>query len=114
MQMQMQELQLKAADQQRKQQKDQADAALKAAQLEIEKQRIVSQQAIEDKRIRVDAVKAATEQGRTREELMAKLSVDVLKHLSNKSHEEKGRSQQERQSLRQLANKPQPTPTKGE
>ena len=113
-QMQMQELQLKAADQQRKQQKDQADAALKAAQLEIEKQRIVSQQAIEDKRIRVDAVKAATEQGRTREELMAKLSVDVLKHLSNKSHEEKGRSQQERQSLRQLANKPQPTPTKGE
>ena len=92
-QIQMQELQIKAQEQQRKQQKDQTDAALKAAQLQIERERITTQQQTDDKRIRVDAIKAATDQGRTREEMMAKLSVDVLKHLSNKSHEEQARQQ---------------------
>ena len=43
-QMQMQELQLKGQDLQRKAAKDQTDAQLKAAQLEIEKQRITSQE----------------------------------------------------------------------
>jgi len=43
-QMQMQELQLKGQDLQRKAVKDQTDAQLKAAQLEIEKQRINSQE----------------------------------------------------------------------
>jgi hypothetical protein len=83
-QIQMQELQIKAQDQQRKQAKDQSDAALKAAQIDIERQRIATQAATEDKRINVDATKAVAEQSRTREELMSKLSVDVLKHLSNK------------------------------
>ena len=92
-QIQMQELQIKAQEQQRKQQKDQTDAALKAAQLQIVRERITTQQQTDDKRIRVDAIKAATDQGRTREEMMAKLSVDVLKHLSNKSHEEQARQQ---------------------
>ena len=92
-QIQMQELQIKAQEQQRKQQKDQTDAALKAAQLQIERERITTQQQTDDKRIRVDAIKAATDQGRNREEMMAKLSVDVLKHLSNKSHEEQARQQ---------------------
>ena len=67
------------------------DAQLKAAQLQVERQLIASQAATDDKRIRVDAVKAAADQGRSREELMATLSVDVLKHLSNKSSEEKDR-----------------------
>lgn len=106
-QIQMKEVAIKEADQQRKAQKDQTDALLKARQQEIERERIANQKEMDDKRIRVDAVKAATEQGRNREELMAKLSVDVLKHLSNKSHEEQGRAQQERS-----ANRPQPT--KGE
>ena len=92
-QMQQQELQIKAAEQQRKQQKDQTDAALKAAQLQIERDRITTQQQTDDKRIRIDAIKAASDQGRTREEMMARLSVDVLKHLSNKSHEEQARQQ---------------------
>jgi hypothetical protein len=92
-QMQQQELQIKAAEQQRKQQKDQTDAALKAAQLQIERDRIATQQQTDDKRIRIDAIKAASDQGRTREEMMARLSVDVLKHLSNKSHEEQARQQ---------------------
>jgi hypothetical protein len=43
-QMQMQEVQIKAQDLQRKAAKDQTDAQLKAAQLEIEKQRIDSQE----------------------------------------------------------------------
>jgi hypothetical protein len=93
-QMQMQELQIKAADQQRKAQKDQADIALKQAQQEIERQRIATQQATDDKRIRVDAVRAAADLGRDREKMMAELSVDVLKHLSNKSHEDQARAQQ--------------------
>jgi len=90
-QMQMQELQLKAADQQRKAAKDQADIALKQAQQQIERQRIATQQATDDKRIRVDAVRAAADLGRDREKMMAELSVDVLKHLSNKSQEEQTR-----------------------
>jgi hypothetical protein len=100
-QLQQQELQIKAADQQRKAQKDQADIALKASQQQIERERIAAQQQTEDKRIRVDAIKAATESRGSREDLMAKLSVDVLKHLSNKSQEEQARQQL-------------PKPTKGE
>jgi hypothetical protein len=111
-QMQQQELQLKAQDLQRKAAKDQADNALKAAQQQIERDRIAAQQTTEDKRIRVDALKTAADNSNNRKELMAKLSVDVLKHLSNKSHEEQGRAQQERHNLRQFANKPEPT--KGE
>jgi hypothetical protein len=45
-QMQAKELELKQAEEQRKMQKDQSDAAAKAAQLEIEKERIASQERI--------------------------------------------------------------------
>ena len=45
-QMQAKELELKQAEEQRKAQKDQADAAAKAAQLQIEKERIASQERI--------------------------------------------------------------------
>jgi hypothetical protein len=100
-QLQQQELQIKAADQQRKAQKDQADIALKASQQQIERERIAAQQQTDAKRIQVDAIKAVTESRGSREDLMAKLSVDVLKHLSNKS--------QEGQARQQL-----PKPTKGE
>jgi hypothetical protein len=100
-QLQQQELQIKAADQQRKAQKDQADITLKASQQQIERERIAAQQQTDAKRIQVDAIKAATESRGSREDLMAKLSVDVLKHLSNKS--------QEGQARQQL-----PKPTKGE
>jgi hypothetical protein len=108
-QLQQQELQIKAAEQQRKAAKDQTDMALKAAQQQIERDRIAAQQQTDAKRIQIDAVKAFAETRSNREDLMAKLSVDVLKHLSNKSHEEQGRAQNERQNLRQL-----PKPTKGE
>jgi hypothetical protein len=83
-QMQMQELQIKAQEQQRKAQKDQTDAQLKAQQIDVERQRIASQAATDDKRIQIDAVKAAASNKASREEMMTKLSFDVLKHLSNK------------------------------
>ena len=83
-QIQMQELQLKAQEQQRKSAKDQTDAALKAAQLQVERDRITNQRQVEDKRIQVDAVKAAVGNKADRERMMAELSVDVLKHLSTK------------------------------
>lgn len=83
-QIQMQELQLKAQEQQRKAAKDQVDAQLKAEQIAVERQRVETQQQTDDKRIRVDAIKAAVNNKQSREELMANLSVDVLKHLSTK------------------------------
>ena len=104
-QMQMQELQIKAGELQRKQQKDQADAALKAAQLEIEKQRIASQAQTEDKRTRMDMMKTAATMRASREEKIGEVAVDVLKHLSNKNAEEQLRAMQERMQVRQQQQK---------
>jgi len=61
-QMQQQELQLKAAEVQRKAQKDQTDAQLKAAQIENEKMRIQQQTEIEGARISAQIAKDRTEQ----------------------------------------------------
>lgn len=80
-QMQMQELQIKAQDQQRKAAKDQGDAQLKAAQMQIERERIAAQMQLDDKKLQIDAAKAATAATSDRQQLMSKLSVDVLKHL---------------------------------
>lgn len=75
-QMQQQELQIKAQDQQRKQLKDQMDAKLKASQQEIERERI-----------RLEGAKELARSSQDRQKLLAELSVDVLKHLSDKSSE---------------------------
>ena len=83
-QIQMQELQIKQQEQQRKTAKDQVDAQLKAAQIAVEKERIAAQQQTEAKRMQIDAAKATVDNKSSREEMMAKLSVDVLKHLSGK------------------------------
>jgi hypothetical protein len=110
-QMAQQELQLKAGELQRKQQKDQADAALKAAQLEVEKQRIATQAEIENKRIttqietddkrtRMDLMKTAATMSNARETKVGETVVDVLKHLSNKNAEEQLRAMQERLQAR--------------
>lgn len=104
-QMQQQELQIKAGELQRKQQKDQADAALKAAQLEIEKQRIASQAQTEEQRTRMDMMKTAATMRANREEKMGAVAVDVLKHLSNKNAEEQLRAMQERMQARQQQQK---------
>jgi predicted nucleic acid-binding protein len=110
-QMQMQELQLKAQENQRKAAKDQADNAIKAAQLQIERERIQTQQTTDDKRIKMDAVKMAAQMQDDKQKSMMTMGVDVLKHLSNKSHEEQLRQMQERIQARQQQNR---QPKKGE
>jgi hypothetical protein len=108
-QMQMQELQLKAQENQRKAAKDQADNAIKAAQLQVERDRIQTQQATDDKRIKMDAAKMAAQMQEDKQRHMMDKGVDILKQLSNKSHEEQLRAMQERIQMRQ-----QNKPTKGE
>ena len=49
----------------------------------------------------MDALKAANTTTSDRQRLMAELSVDVLKHLSDKSHANMDRAQQDRQHARQ-------------
>jgi len=61
-QMQQQELQLKAAEVQRKAQKDQTDAQLKAAQIETERMRIQTQAEIDGARLGAQIAKDQTEQ----------------------------------------------------
>jgi len=61
-QMQQQELQLKAAEVQRKAQKDQTDAQLKAAQIETERMRIQAQAEIDGARLGAQIAKDQTEQ----------------------------------------------------
>jgi hypothetical protein len=100
-QMQMKELQLKEQDNQRKVTKDQADAALKASQQQIERERIQAQQATDNKRIQMDAMKAAAQMQNASKQDMMHMGVDVLKQLSNKSHEEQLRQMQERIQMRQ-------------
>ena len=91
-QMQMQELQLKAQENQRKAAKDQADNAIKAAQLQVERDRIQTQQSTDDKRIKLDAVKMAAQMQEDKQRHMMDKGVDILKQLSNKSHEEQLRA----------------------
>ena len=64
MQMQMQELQLKAAEQQRKGQKDQADQALAAARLQLDARKAQSTEALEASRIA-----AMTDQANAKQDL---------------------------------------------
>ena len=113
-QMQMQELQLKAEENKRKAAKDQADNAIKAAQLQIERERIQSQQTTDDKRIRIDAMKTAVQMQSDQQRHMVDTGVDVLKQLSNKSHEEQLRHMQERIQMRQQAQQRNQQPKKGE
>jgi len=100
-QMQMQELQLKAQENQRKAAKDQADNAIKAAQLQVERDRIQTQQSTDDKRIKMDAAKMAAQMQEDKQRHMMDKGVDILKQLSNKSHEEQLRAMQERIQMRQ-------------
>jgi hypothetical protein len=101
-QLQMEEIKIKQAEQQRKVAKDKADTAIKAEQLQVERARIAAQQSGEDKRARMDALKAANTTISDRQRLMAELSVDVLRHLSDKSHANMDRAQQDRQHARQM------------
>jgi len=100
-QMQMKELQLKEQENQRKVAKDQADNAIKTAQQQIERERIQTQQATDDKRIKMDALKTVAQMQADKEGRMIDKGVDIMKQLSNKSHEEQLRAMQERIQMRQ-------------
>jgi hypothetical protein len=86
-QMQMQELQIKAQEQQRKQAKDQLDAQLKQQQLQIEQARIASQAEIEKERINTDKLKTAAEMRDSREKEAIRMGVDAMKQLSSQVHQ---------------------------
>lgn len=108
-QMQMKELQLKEQENQRKAAKDQADNAIRTAQQQIERERIQAQTATDDKRIKMDLMKTAAQMSADKQQHLMDKGVDVLKQLSNKSHEEQLRNMQERIQMRQ-----QNKPVKGE
>ena len=110
-QMQMKELQLKEQENQRKVAKDQADNAIKAAQLQVERDRIQTQASTDDKRIKMDAIKTVAQMQADKEGRMMDKGVDILKQLSNKSHEEQLRNMQERIQMRQQQNR---QPKRGE
>lgn len=94
-QMQMQELQIKQAEQQRKAQKDQIDAQLKAQQIQIEQARIAAQAQIEQERLNADKLKVAATMRDDREKEVMRMGVDVMKQLSSQAHQkESQRSQQ--------------------
>ena len=95
-QMQMQELQLKGQDLQRKATKDQTDAQLKAAQLELEKQRISSQERqaqaqiaakneLEGTRIGIEIAKEERLQANRNELEEAKLGVQIAQIMKPQS-----------------------------
>ena len=100
-QMQMQELQIKQAEQQRKAQKDQADVQLKAQQIQIEQERIATQAELEREKLRADSLKTAAQMRDDREKSTMNMGVDILKQLS---------SQHNQQVLRREQVKPQQPP----
>jgi hypothetical protein len=59
-----------------------------------------------------DLLKTAASMTKDREMEAANMTVDVLKHLSNKSHEEQLRALQERHQMRQAQSKQRPEPTR--
>jgi hypothetical protein len=109
--MQQQELQLKAQDNQRKAAKDQADNAINAARVQVERDRIRSQADTDEKRIKMDALKTVAQMESSGKNNMMSMGVDVLKQLSNKSHEQQLREMQERMQTR---NQQAKLPNKGE
>ena len=82
-QMQQQELQLKAAEQQRKVQKDQVDAQLRLKQLEIEHERIVSQAKTAEQQAKIGALKSVAENENQRKLAEVRLKQDSLKTVAN-------------------------------
>lgn len=94
-QMQMQELQLKQAEQQRKQTKDMADIKLKEQQQQIEAARIAAQTQLEREKMeanrKAEALRMAVESRGSREKEAVKMGVDMLKQISSQKHQQEMR-----------------------
>ena len=92
-QIQMQELQIKQADQKRKEIKDQTDAALKQKQMQL------------------DALKSVAQMRNTKQDAMIRTGVDVFKTLSEQTHQkntQKADQDQEMGKHQMDRNTPQP------
>jgi len=92
-QIQMQELQIKQADQKRKEVKDQTDAALK------------------EKQIQIDALKSVAQMRNTKEDSMIRTGAELLKTMSNQVHQkntQKADQDQEMGKHQMDRNTPQP------
>ena len=90
-QMQQQELAIKQAEVQRKAQKDQMDAELRAKQQQIEVGRIMSQQETEKEKLftekQLEMLKLAAEMRNEKERDVVKMGVDIAKQLSSQAHQ---------------------------
>ncbi len=86
-QIQMQDIAIKKAEQQRKIARDQADIKLKEQELQIEQQRIVTQAQTERERMNAANEKTLMQMksANTRDQL--KMVIDTLTHMSTQSHE---------------------------
>ena len=86
-QMQQQELQIKAQEQQRKAAKDQADVMLRKEQIATERQRIAAQ-------TQTEMVKTVVGIEAKKQSEKMSMGLDVLKHMSNQSHEHQTQNKQ--------------------
>jgi hypothetical protein len=78
-QMQMQELQIKQADQQRKAVKDQVDAVLKAQQIAVEEKRVAAQAKNDADRNKFDALKTAAQMRDEKEKMFIQEAFEGLR-----------------------------------
>jgi len=105
-QLQQKELQLKEQDLQRKQQKDQSDGALKAAQLQIERDRIDALQETEGVKIAMKAQADKQQQDHTHEQAGFTTGMEMQKHrMMLENQQEVARIQAERKAKQQTPKK---------
>jgi hypothetical protein len=95
-QMQMQELKIKQAEQQRKAQKDQADLALKQQQMKLDAMKALGQHTLDEQRVKVDALRSVAEMKNSRSQHMMDLGLDALKHMSNQHSAETSQNRNHR------------------
>jgi hypothetical protein len=112
LQVEMQRAQAEAQRAQAEAMKAAAQAAqeqeFKIAELALEREKLKAKTELDDKKIRIDTLKSAVTGSREREKMLADISLDVMKHLSDRGQKDQDRQQRERQ-----INRPQP-PKKGE
>ena len=88
-QMQQQELQLKTAEQARKQKKDDTDAVFKAEQLKIEAARVLGQQETTKGQQKNDMLKTVAQLQATKQQHAIDKGVDVMKQISQQQFQSK-------------------------
>ncbi len=100
-QMQQAELQIKAAEQQRKAAKDQIDAQLRMQQQQIEASRIAAQTQIEREKMendrRMEALQAAAQMRDGREKEIMRIGADIAKQMSSHAHQKEIQQNQRKQ-----------------